>query len=227
MPILTLLVARALNGAIGNANRLPWHLPEDLAHFKRTTMGRTIVMGRRTWESIGRVLPGRQMVVITPRQTRRCRPGVSRAASLAQAVADHATEDEIFIVGGARVYAGALPLADRIILTEVELTPHGRRLLPRARSRRLAGGLARLPSTSVNGTRFSIITYERRRRRRTAGAAAGHQRAGPAGANLAEAEASDVHRQRGASRPCIAVARDVLTLPRRTTRAACRRQPPW
>ena len=65
MPVLTLLVARALNGSIGHHNKLPWHLPEDLAHFKRTTMGKTIIMGRLTSDSIGRILPGRQMVVVT------------------------------------------------------------------------------------------------------------------------------------------------------------------
>ena len=87
MPILTLLVARGVNGAIGHRNSLPWHLPEDLAHFKRTTMGKTIVMGRLTWESIGRVLPGRQMVVIS--SSKPALPaGVRWAASLGQARAD-------------------------------------------------------------------------------------------------------------------------------------------
>jgi len=160
MAILTILVARALNGAIGKGNHLPWHLPEDLAHFKRTTMGRTIVMGRRTWESIGRVLPGRRMVVITG-GSGSLPPGVDRASSLPDAVAGTAAEDEVFIVGGARVYASALPLAHRIILTEVELSPPGDVFFPAPDPADWLE-LSRLPSTSVNGTRFSIITYQRR-----------------------------------------------------------------
>ncbi|MBA3479057.1 MAG: dihydrofolate reductase [Lautropia sp.] len=160
MPVLTLLVARALNGAIGHANRLPWHLPEDLAHFRRTTMGKTIVMGRRTWESIGRILPGRQMVVVTQEITP-LPAGVRRAASLAQAIADNANEDELFIVGGARVYASALPIAHRIVMTEVELTPPADVFFPKPDPTDWQE-LSRVPSTSVNGTRFSIITYERR-----------------------------------------------------------------
>ena len=160
MPILTLLVARGLNGAIGYQNRLPWHLPEDLAHFKRTTMGKTIVMGRLTWESIGRILPGRQMVVISSGATP-LPAGVRRAASLAQAVADNANEEELFVIGGARVYAGALPIADRIIMTEVELSPPADVYFPKPDPTDWQE-VDRVASTSVNGTRFSIITYTRR-----------------------------------------------------------------
>jgi dihydrofolate reductase len=163
MPTLTLLVARALNGAIGHRNRLPWHLPEDLAHFRRTTMGQTIVMGRLTWESIGRVLPGRQMVVIS-----RGKPvlpaGVRWAASLAQAIADNASEEELFIIGGAQIFATALPIADRIILTEVELTPPGDVFMS-APDPTDWQETSRERHTSVNGTCFSIISYVRRRGR--------------------------------------------------------------
>ena len=160
MPVLTVIVARALNGAIGHQNRLPWHLPEDLAHFKRTTMGKTIVMGRLTWESIGRVLPGRQMVVIT-RGKEPLPAGVRRAASLAQAVADNANEDELFVIGGGRVYASALPIADRIIMTEVELSPPADIFFPSPDPTDWQE-TSRVPATSVNGTRYSIITYARR-----------------------------------------------------------------
>ena len=161
MPTLTLLVARALNGAIGYRKGLPWHLPEDLAHFKRTTMGGTIVMGRLTWESIGRVLPGRQMVVIS-----RGRPdlpaGVRRAASLAQAIADNASEEQLFVIGGAEIFASALPIADRIILTEVEMTPPADVFLA-APDPTDWQETSRTRHESVNGTRFSIISYVRRR----------------------------------------------------------------
>ena len=162
MPTLTLLVARALNGAIGHRKGLPWQLPEDLAHFKRTTMGKTIVMGRLTWESIGRVLPGRQMVVIS-----RGKPdlpaGVRRAASLAQAIADNASEEELFVIGGAQIFASALPIADRIILTEVELSPPADVFLA-APDPTAWQETSRTRHESVNGTRFSIISYVRRRR---------------------------------------------------------------
>ena len=161
MPTLTLLVARALNGAIGHRNRLPWHLPEDLAHFKRTTMGRTIVMGRLTWESIGRILPGRQMVVIS-RGKPHLPAGVRWAASFAQAIADNASEDELFVIGGAQIFASALPIADRIILTEVELTPPADVFLA-APDPTDWQETSRTRHESVNGTRFSIITYVRRR----------------------------------------------------------------
>ena len=160
MPVLTLVVARALNGAIGHQNQLPWHLPEDLAHFKRTTMGKTIVMGRLTWESIGRILPGRQMVVIT-RGDSPLPAGVRRAASLAQAVADNASEDELFVIGGAQVYASALPIADRIVMTEVELTPPGDAFFPKPDPTDWQE-ISRNASVSVNGTHFSIIVYTRR-----------------------------------------------------------------
>jgi dihydrofolate reductase len=163
MPTLTLLVARALNGAIGHRNRLPWHLPEDLAHFRRTTMGRTIVMGRLTWESIGRVLPGRQMVVIS-RGKPALPAGVRWAASLAQAVADNASEEELFIIGGAQIFASALPIADRIILTEVELTPPGDVFMS-APDPTDWQETSRERHTSVNGTCYSIISYVRRRGR--------------------------------------------------------------
>ena len=161
MPILTLLVARALNGAIGHENRLPWHLPEDLAHFKRTTMGKTIVMGRLTWESIGRILPGRQMVVISSGRPALLPAGVRHATSLAQAVADNAAEEEIFIIGGARVYAGAMPIADKIIMTEVESTPQADVFLNKPDPTDWQE-VSRAPGISVNGTRYSIITYQRR-----------------------------------------------------------------
>ncbi len=160
MPVLTLLVARALNGAIGYRNQLPWHLPEDLAHFKRTTMGKTIVMGRLTWESIGRILPGRQMVVISSGDSP-LPAGVRRAASLAQAVADNASEEELFVVGGARIYASALPIADRIIMTEVELSPAADVFFPKPDPTDWQE-VNRAAATSVNGIRFSIITYARR-----------------------------------------------------------------
>lgn len=131
--ILTLVVARADNGVIGRDNALPWHLPADLRHFKRLTVGKPVVMGRRTFESIGRPLPGRHNIVLT--RSDWTAAGVTVAANLAEAVAAAgmqagARPDEIMIIGGAAVYADALPSARRVHVTEVRITPDGDTVLP-------------------------------------------------------------------------------------------------
>jgi dihydrofolate reductase len=117
-PRLSLIVARARNGVIGLKGAMPWHLPEDLAHFKRMTMGHPIVMGRRTWQSIGRPLPGRRNVVVT-RNRRFAADGCDVADSLDAALTLCAGADEVFVIGGAELYALALPHAQRIIVTEI------------------------------------------------------------------------------------------------------------
>ena len=132
--ILSLVVARADNGIIGRDNALPWHLPADLRHFKRLTVGKPVVMGRRTFESIGKPLPGRHNIVLTRNGGWRA-DGVTVAANLAEAVAaaglqQHARPDEIMIIGGAAVYADALPSARRVHLTEVHSAPAGDTVLP-------------------------------------------------------------------------------------------------
>ena len=129
---VTIVVARARNGVIGRDNALPWHLPEDLKHFKATTIGHAIVMGRRTFESIGRALPGRRTIVVT-RDPDWAHAGCERAGSLAEAIALAGTPgpdpaiatDEVFIVGGAQLYAQALEVADRAIVTEIGIDPEG------------------------------------------------------------------------------------------------------
>ncbi len=121
---LSIIVAVADNGVIGRANALPWHLPDDLKRFKRLTMGHTLIMGRRTFESIGRPLPGRCMIVLTRNSA--FRPdGATVAPDLTAALAMVADEEETFIVGGADVYRAALPRADRIYLTQVHATVTG------------------------------------------------------------------------------------------------------
>jgi dihydrofolate reductase len=120
----SLIVARARNGVIGRDNALPWRLPADLAFFKRTTMGHPIVMGRRTWESIGRPLPGRQNIVVS-RTLANPQPGVIVVPDLAAAYAAAATADEAFVIGGAQLYADAMPTADRIYLTDVDAVVDG------------------------------------------------------------------------------------------------------
>jgi dihydrofolate reductase len=118
-PRLTLIVARARNGVIGRDGALPWRLPEDLAFFKRTTMGHPIVMGRKTWQSIGRALPGRRNIVVT-RQPEFVAAGAEVAATLEAALSLCAAGTEVFVIGGAGLYREALPQADRLLVTEID-----------------------------------------------------------------------------------------------------------
>lgn len=117
---LSLLVAVAKNGVIGRAGDLPWRLSADLRRFKRLTMGHTLVMGRKTWESIGRPLPGRKLVVVS-RQTNYQAEGVQVVSSLEEAleVAQRAGDQEPFVVGGAEIYRQALPQTTRLYMTHV------------------------------------------------------------------------------------------------------------
>src|SRR3970040_2404281 len=114
-----LVAAVAKNGVIGAGGQLPWHLPEDLRHFKKLTLGHPVIMGRRTWESLGKPLPGRENIVIS-RRTGYEAPGASVAASLEAAIALCAGEPVAFVIGGAEIYAAALPLADGLVLTEIQ-----------------------------------------------------------------------------------------------------------
>ncbi|MEQ1588844.1 MAG: dihydrofolate reductase [Gallionella sp.] len=120
MSRVSLIVAMANNRVIGINNTLPWHLPADLKHFKTLTMGHHILMGRKTYESIGKPLPGRTSVVITRNHDYRAE-GVTIAHTLEEAIAACGGDPEIFIIGGAELYRQAIQLADRIYLTEIEL----------------------------------------------------------------------------------------------------------
>jgi dihydrofolate reductase len=116
-----LVWAQAANGVIGREGKLPWHLPEDLAHFKRLTADATVIMGRKTWESLPaafRPLPGRQNVVVS-RTPNAVFPGATAADSLAGALRDSASE-KIWVIGGASIYAAALAHADQVVITELE-----------------------------------------------------------------------------------------------------------
>jgi len=121
---LSLIVAMAENRVIGRENGLPWHLPADLKRFKQLTMGRALLMGRRTFLSIGRPLPGRRMIVLS-RSRNLAIAGVEVVGSLDQALALVATDPEVFVVGGAELYRATLPRADRLYLTLVHATPEG------------------------------------------------------------------------------------------------------
>ena len=119
MSKLAIIVAMAKNRTIGVNNTLPWRCPEDLRHFKALTMGHHIIMGRKTFDSIGKPLPGRTTVIVT-RNTDLDIAGCLIAHSLEQAVAACAGGDKIFVVGGAELYAQALPLVDTLFITEIQ-----------------------------------------------------------------------------------------------------------
>lgn len=129
MTRITIIAAVARNGVIGLDGGMPWHLPDELAHFKATTMGHPLVMGRTTFESIGRVLPGRRTVVVT-RDPEWHHPGVETAHSFAEALALAGPADEVFVAGGAQLYASALPFAHRMVITEVDAEPEGDTFFP-------------------------------------------------------------------------------------------------
>lgn len=123
---LSLLVAVADNGVIGRDGQLPWHLPDDLKRFKTLSLGKPVIMGRRTFDSIGRALPGRRNLVLTRAATPALlAAGVEPVADLATALQRCAGAPEVCVIGGAAVYAAALPLARRIYLTEVHCRPQG------------------------------------------------------------------------------------------------------
>ena len=122
MPKLSLIAAVARNRIIGHGNRLPWHLPGDMRHFRETTRGRPVLMGRKTWESLPekfRPLPGRRNIVVT-RDPGYAAPGAQCARSLEDAIRLADDGGEIFVIGGAALYRDALPLADRLYLTEID-----------------------------------------------------------------------------------------------------------
>jgi dihydrofolate reductase len=120
MTQLSIIVATDAAGGIGIANRMPWHLPEDMAHFRRLTTGHTVIMGRKTYESIGRPLPNRRNIVVTRNGDWR-QDGVETANSLEDAIV-LAGADPAFVIGGAQIYAQVLPLCDTLIVTEIAST---------------------------------------------------------------------------------------------------------
>lgn len=122
--IVSLVVAMAENGVIGRAGGLPWHLPDDLKHFKKLTLDHTVIMGRRTYDEVKRPLANRRNVVIS--RSPDFRPhGVTVVPSLAEALALGATEEEVFVIGGGEIFRLALPRADRLYLTVVHATVEG------------------------------------------------------------------------------------------------------
>ncbi|HEV8445131.1 MAG TPA: dihydrofolate reductase, partial [Steroidobacteraceae bacterium] len=117
-PMVTLVVAVADSGAIGRDNALPWHLPDDLRHFKRVTLGKPVVMGRKTYESIGKPLPGRQNIVVT-RDANYRREGITVVLDPVEALRVVGAAPEIMVIGGAELFRACLPRAGRVHLTRV------------------------------------------------------------------------------------------------------------
>mgnify|MGYP002651653057 CR=1 FL=1 len=126
---LVLVVAAAENGVIGKDGAMPWHLPADLRHFRRITMGKPVIMGRKTWHSIGRPLPGRQNIVLT-RDPAFHGTGAAIVSSLDEALAAAGGASEAMVIGGAEIYALARPLATRIELTRIHAAPEGDTYFP-------------------------------------------------------------------------------------------------
>ncbi len=156
---LHLIFARAANGVIGKDNALPWHLPEDMAHFKRTTLGCPVIMGRKTWDSLPpkfRPLPGRTNVVVT-RQAHWQAAGALRATSLEQAITLCGDAADAWVIGGAEVYARALPLASSAVVTELESSFDGDAYAPQFGPEWVE--TAREPHVSASGLKFSFVTY--------------------------------------------------------------------
>jgi len=159
-PTLTLVAAMAANRTIGIDNQLPWRLPEDLKHFKATTLGKPVIMGRKTWDSIGRPLPGRRNIVVT-RQADWRADGAEAAHSLEEALALAGAVDEACLIGGADLYRQALALADRLCLTEIARDYDGDAHFPvfdpedwREASREDA--------VSADGLPYAFVEYRRR-----------------------------------------------------------------
>jgi dihydrofolate reductase len=157
---LTLVVAMEKSRGIGAANAMPWHLPEDLAHFKRTTSGHPIIMGRKTFDSIGRVLPGRRNIVVT-RDSAWAHAGVETAASLEAAIAMVAGE-RAAIIGGGQIFAQALAqgLATRAVVTEIDAEFSCDTFFPPLPAGWIETARERHPA-AASGYGYSFVTYER------------------------------------------------------------------
>lgn len=157
---LTIVVATDRNNGIGINNTLPWHLPEDLAHFKRTTSGHPILMGRKTFESIGRPLPNRRNIVIT-RNADWQHAGVESVSSLPAAAA-LAGDGNAFIIGGAQVYAEALPLASRLIITRIDASYDCDAFFPAVDEAIWKETAREEHRAETSGLNYAFVTYERR-----------------------------------------------------------------
>jgi dihydrofolate reductase len=159
-PKVYLVAAVAANGVIGRDSKLPWHLPEDLKHFKKLTLGHPIIMGRRTWESLPRALPGREHIVVTRTAGYQARDAAV-AGSLEAALALCAGEPVAFVIGGTQLFQAALPLATGLVMTEIQRDFAGDTWFPEY-DRSQWRETQREAHTAGDGLRFDFVLYERR-----------------------------------------------------------------
>ena len=159
-PRISLIVAMDRNRGIGIANQLPWKLPEDLAHFKRTTTGHAIIMGRKTFDSIGRPLPGRRNIVVTRNPAWR-HEGVITASTPEQACTLAKEEREAFIIGGAELFAQTAALADRMIVTEIAAEFACDTFFPQVDQACWQETGRETCRSAASGLDFAIVTYDR------------------------------------------------------------------
>jgi len=160
MSNLSIIVAVAENGVIGHQNTLPWHLPEDLKHFRALTTGHHIIMGRKTYESLGRLLPGRTTVIVT-RNPKYKIEGALVVHSLEAAIDLCQHDTEVFLIGGAELYLAGLSLANKLYITKIALVPTGDAFFPEVDSK-LWSEISRETYTSEQGLAFSYVTYTRK-----------------------------------------------------------------
>jgi dihydrofolate reductase len=158
-PRVYLVAAVAANGIIGANGKLPWHIPEELKHFKKLTLGHPVIMGRRTWESLKGPLPQRENIVVT-RQAGYQAPGAAVATSLDAALALCVGEPVAFVIGGTQLFEQALPIAAGLVLTEIQRDYQGDTRFPdwdRAQWKETQ----RESHTAASGVRFDLVLYER------------------------------------------------------------------
>lgn len=162
--MISLIVAKADNGVIGLDNKMPWHIPAELKYFKARTMGKPIIMGRKTFDSLGRVLPGRPHVVISRSELslpENCYAVNSLDEAIEQAQ-DLTEQEEVVVIGGAEIYRQALPKVDRLYITEVHLSPQGDTYFPELNP----GDWQEIEREDVSADAdsaiaYSIVTYQR------------------------------------------------------------------
>lgn len=160
-PNLALIAALARNRVIGRDNGMPWRLPEDLRHFKAVTMGAPVIMGRRTFDSIGRALPGRRNIVITRDASRLAAKAVDTAPSLAAALALAGDVERVFVIGGGEIYAQALPQSARLYLTEIDAEIDGDTRFPEFDRRQWREITRESHHRDDPPLDYAFVTYER------------------------------------------------------------------
>ena len=159
--MLSIIAAVAKNGVIGKDNQLLWHLPEDMRNFRETTRGKPVIMGRKTWESLPdafRPLPGRNNIVVSRNPVYQP-SGASLASTLNDAILKAGDAEEVFVIGGAELYRLALPIADRLYLTEIDQDFEGDAYFPDIEKSNWEEAYREIPH-SASGIRYSFVLYQ-------------------------------------------------------------------